>query len=73
MPLVEAKECKKLKMVPDANGGWYWLKWRNEDWEPVFVRPSTGRGWSASISRYSHTVEVECVDGEWGPQIFPPE
>ena len=72
MPLVKIED-NNSKMVPDASGGWYWIKFRNEkSWRPVFVDPAA-RGWPASINHYSHTVDVKDVAGEWGPQIYPPE
>lgn len=71
MPLIESVS---KKMIPDNDGGWYWMKWTNRDWEPVFVNKAGG-GWHPTIEYNGHTVEVR-HDNEnmtWGAQIFPPK
>lgn len=70
MPLIEARKEKRL--IPDDDGGWYWMKWGTGKWEPVIVEKAGG-GWPPTILRNSHTIEVTDPSIQWGPQIFPPE
>ena len=67
MPL---KQRTATRSVP-ATGGWYWAK-QAEGWGPVFVHPPTESGWGPTVTVASHTVEVQDVGWEWGPEIIPP-
>jgi len=61
------------KMVPTSEGGWYWLKLAGQDWQPVKVEPAPQDKDNATVTIASRAVEVQDVDGEWGPQIVPPQ
>lgn len=62
-------------MVPDDNGGWYFLKkGKNEKFEPVKVEPKQN-SWPATFQMGPHATPVtELPRGwEWGPEIPTPD
>jgi hypothetical protein len=59
------------KILPNGSGGWYWLKMKGKDWEPIKVSKAIN-GWPSTVVLAFHQVDVKDVEGEWGSQIFPP-
>lgn len=69
MALVQLPDTKGKK-VPDSSG-WYWLKVGQLGWAPILVDQKAD---SIPTVHWAHSIiEVGDIDGEWGPQIFPPK
>lgn len=72
MPLVQ--EQVEPRLIPDNKGGWFWMRWMDGGWCPVFVFPAPPDrpGITSYIRRGSSNIPVTDKKIQWGHQTFPP-
>lgn len=58
--------------IPNS-ADWFWVKINGGNWEPILVEDSCSTGWGLTVTRRSHSYQVDDDIFEWGPQIPTPE